>query len=166
MADEALPAGYLEAGRDYLAALNGLGLYPEFFGWGQQPATKKWLIVMVTSALEIAGPLALSEILFKAYNANATPKQISPFIVRAFGRSSLPAQRFIDTGNFIPSTGYIVGQPDNKVKSVAFEVGDLKVFSETSYRVQNRTLKGKLRTKRQNEFEWERFKERVERLAA
>ncbi|MBV8406621.1 MAG: hypothetical protein JOY64_03255 [Alphaproteobacteria bacterium] len=33
----------------------------------------------------MSGPLVFDELLFRAYNLNATPKEISPFIVRVYG---------------------------------------------------------------------------------
>jgi hypothetical protein len=38
--------------------------------------------VLVTSIVDAGGPLALNRLLFHAYNGKATPRQISPFIVR------------------------------------------------------------------------------------
>ena len=53
-----------------------------FLGWGCEIPSKQWLLVMVTSIVDVGGPLALNKLLLKAYNAKATPKEISPFIVR------------------------------------------------------------------------------------
>ena len=91
MASKALPPKYLEAGQEYLAALQTLGLEPDFLGWGVDEAHDEWNLVLVTSIIEIGGPLALSRLLFRAYNLNATPKEISPFIVRTFGSETLYA---------------------------------------------------------------------------
>ncbi len=45
---------------------------------------------MVTSIVDAGGPLALNKLLFKAYNAKATPKEISPFIVRVYSPEVVP----------------------------------------------------------------------------
>src|SRR5215475_7475296 len=85
-----VPAKYLTAGQDYLDALVSLGLVPHFLGWGWERETKEWLLVLVTSIVDAGGPLALNRLLFRAYNAKATPKEISPFIVRVYSPEVVP----------------------------------------------------------------------------
>jgi hypothetical protein len=67
-------------------ALVSLGLVPAFLGWGWETLEKQWLLVLVTSIIDAGGLLALNRLLFRAYNAEATPKEISPFIIRVFSR--------------------------------------------------------------------------------
>lgn len=86
-----VPAQYLTAGKDYLDALVSLGLNPHFLGWGWEHSTKQWLLVLVTYIVDAGGPLALNRLLFRAYNAKATPQEISPFIVRVFSPDIIPA---------------------------------------------------------------------------
>jgi hypothetical protein len=57
---------------------------PQFLGWGWEVASEHWLLVLVTPIVDRSGALALNELLFRAYNAEATPQSISPFIVRVF----------------------------------------------------------------------------------
>ena len=71
-----VPPEYMSAGQEYFDALVQLGLIPAFLGWGWNRAAQEWLLVLVTSILEAGGPLKLNQLLFKAYNAKATPKQI------------------------------------------------------------------------------------------
>src|SRR5262245_48069179 len=85
-----VPPQYLTAGQDYMDALVGLGLVPAFLGWGWDPLASQWLLVLVTCIVDAGGPLALNKLLFRAYNAKATPKEISPFIVRVFSPEIIP----------------------------------------------------------------------------
>lgn len=171
MAGDTLPPGYLKAGEDYLAALEKLGLRPEFLGWGQQVNTRDWWLVMVTSVVEISGPLVLGELLFKAYNMNATPHEISPFIVQVFGaRSNLaPMLRTFGSIDVTSTTAQYIDPATNKpvgerhaITSVRRQFGDFTVQLDDIYRLQSVKKVGHEQRVRQ----WTRFKESVERLAA
>ena len=84
MASRPVSPKYLKAGADYLKGLRELGLNPNFLGWGWEIAAERWILVLVTSIIDAGGPLALNKRPFHAYNAEATPREISPFIVRVF----------------------------------------------------------------------------------
>lgn len=71
-----------DAGRDYLAALRALKLEPEALFWAYDTAMEQFVLVLVSALFDFAGPLALTQLLFDAYNATATPKEIDPFIIR------------------------------------------------------------------------------------
>ncbi len=71
-----------DAGLDYLAAVRRLKLEPEALFWAYDKTIEKIVLVLVTSLFDFAGPLALTTLLFEAYNAAATPKEIDPFILR------------------------------------------------------------------------------------
>jgi hypothetical protein len=170
MASEALPAQYMKAGREYLDALVKLGLHPEFLGWGQQHHTRQWMLVLVTSTVEIGGPLAMNELLFKAYNMNATPKEISPFIVRVFGSKTLIAPELKSLNQMRPGMLTVqkidehTGKPTGKVtpiESYGRDFGDIHIESRDVYVVAPRRQSHEKRTQ-----EWLRFKDNVERLAA
>ena len=77
-----LGPGYVEAGAEYLSSIKALGLDPEGLFWAVDSAIGGHVLVLVTRMFDYAGPLALSQTMFKAYNASATPKAITPFIVR------------------------------------------------------------------------------------
>lgn len=95
----------LKAGQEYLEALRGLKLQPEGLLWsrvselgnaidgstGQSTVSDvpgDWHLVLITSAIDEGGPSALNELLFKAYDASATPQEISPFIVEVISARS------------------------------------------------------------------------------
>ncbi|MBU6297064.1 MAG: hypothetical protein KGJ79_01385 [Alphaproteobacteria bacterium] len=174
MASKALPPKYLEAGQEYLAALQMLGLEPEFLGWGMDEAHDEWNLVLVTSIIEIGGPLALSRLLFRAYNLNATPKEISPFIVRTFGSETLyaPELKHLNEVKAGRVTATAVRNADGTfptgrkakpipVQAIEKSVGGIRVDSRYAYLIAPRDLNRKQKTE-----EWTRFRENVERLAA
>lgn len=73
---------HLRAGADYLAALQKLGLNPECLFWADDEVVGHPVLVLVTRQFDRVGPLALSSLLFKAYDAAATPREINPFVLR------------------------------------------------------------------------------------
>jgi hypothetical protein len=158
-----VPPQYLKAGGDYLEALRELGLNPNFLGWGWETAAEQWLLVLVTSIIDAGGPLALNRLLFQAYNAEATPKEISPFIVRVFSTE------------IIPNDFYMLGEKNLRIDTVngkkrqmpaiqniqrTFLGVDLEMVN--SY--QNLPIKKLKYHERRNA--WNRFKHNVEKLAA
>ena len=167
-----VPAEYLTAGQDYLDAMVSLGLTPHYLGWGWDRASEQWLLVLVTYIVDAGGPLALNRLLFQAYNAKATPKEISPFIVRVF------------SPDIIPSDFWPLGLGSGASVSRAKKAGGTKDDNWQPGRVQNiqktflgvdlelvnsygplpaRSLRPKFMDRRK---EWEIFRNRVERLAA
>ena len=171
MAVESLPPDHLRAGVDYLAALRKLGLDPEFLAWGRQRDTGDWMLVMVTSVLEMSGPLAFDELLFRAYNLNATPREISPFIVRVYGARTTLApllKRFgeIDVSRATTQEVHrLTGKPDGPpipIKSLGQDFADFHLETRYVYRLGPRRHASHEQRTRQ----WIRFKHNVERLAA
>lgn len=170
MAREPLPANYLKAGEEYLAALIKLGLNPEFLGWGLHTQSQHWFLILVTSVVEVGGPLALNELLFRAYNMHATPQNISPFIVRVYGSKTFVVPELqqlyaFATGDrriqmYKPS-GEPHGEPSEAV-SMGKTLSDFHIESTDVYRLNLSNKKS--HEKRTNE--WLRFKRNVERLAA
>jgi hypothetical protein len=71
-----------DAGADYLDALRRLKLEPEALFWAYDRTLEQVVLVIVTSLFDFVGPLPLTRLLFDAYNAAATPKEIDPFILR------------------------------------------------------------------------------------
>lgn len=171
MAGDTLPAQHLKAGEEYLAALMKLGLTPEFLAWGQETNTQNWVLVMVTPTLEVGGPLAMNELLFKAYNTHATPQEISPFIVRVYGNRTLVAPLLkqlasVDVTNMKAQkvdkrTHAPIGEP-HTIEMIGQTFDDVHIKSANIYKISRRAPKGH----DQRVKEWLRFKGNVERLAA
>jgi len=169
VASETLPAKYLKAGEEYLAALQSLGLHPELLGWGTDLLTKDWQLVMLTSIVEIGGPLALNKLLFKAYNMGATPKEISPFIIRVFGDRTVFApelrqlRAFQEGDKVITAYDQYTGKQKAKAiaESMGKSLGGVHIESRDLYVVQLRKKGHEQKTR-----EWLNFKHNVERLAA
>ena len=167
-------AQYLKAGQDYLDALVSLGLVPHYLGWGWERDSEQWLLVMVTSIVDAGGPLALNRLLFRAYNAKATPQEISPFIVRIF------SPEFMNTN---PTMGYLGGGKNQTVSRIKHADGrEDRDFKPVAVENVQQTFMGidlelvnsyqsLPRSQRKRKFmdrrkEWERFRSNVEKLAA
>lgn len=92
----------LTAGADYLRALRRLQLEPDVMCWTYvlpitdgdidptRPADKH--LAVVTSIVDYSGPTAMYDLLFKAYDASITPKEIDPFIVTLYSPDSIGGQ--------------------------------------------------------------------------
>jgi hypothetical protein len=170
MASPEVSAEYLKAGADYLRAVRELGMRPIMVGWGWETATSNWNLMVVTSIVEAGGPFALNRLLFKAYNVEATPKEISPFIVRVFAPEIVP-----------PMT-LLVGQNELKIARVQDKFGKEKNqgdWGKSIGEVSTTFMGLELRTKNMyhipaqpkkgyhdRRHEWQMFKRNVERLAA
>ena len=80
------------AGQEYLEALRNLGFEPSVLCWiveqTEGDAYEKRLAV-VTSLVDRMGPSTIYELLFKAYDAAATPQLIDPFIVALYSPLSI-----------------------------------------------------------------------------
>jgi hypothetical protein len=169
MASKPVPPKYLKAGEDYLQALKRLGLNPNFLGWGWEAAKERWHLVLVTSIVDAGGPLALNRLLFRAYNANATPKEISPFIVRVFSPELIQDNQFYFLGvkklkvHRVDQTT-MIPEKDEGVDISNFEMDFLDLHLEmiNSYQSVPPKKRGYLERRK----DWTRFKNNVERLAA
>ena len=172
-----VPPEYMTAGQEYLDALVSLGLIPAFLGWGWEPNESQWMLVLVTSIVDAGGPLALNRLLFRAYNARATPKQISPFLVRVFSPEIIPGGT--------RSQFWLLGEKNATVQGVPGKVKDPRtalapqkitnvqqVFMGLELEMLNayQTLPGAVDKAfagyHARRRDWERFRNKVERLAA
>jgi hypothetical protein len=169
-----VPAEHLTAGKDYMDALVSLGLIPAYLGWGWEPSSKQWLLVLVTSIIDAGGPLALNRLLFRAYNAKATPKEISPFIVRIFSPEIvahaggtdfwLLGERNLHV-NAVPTKENPNVTP-TKVENVQQTFMGLELEMVNSYQTLTGAVDKALAGYHARNKDWQRFKTRVERLAA
>ena len=169
-----VPPKYLTAGKDYMDALVSLGLIPAFLGWGWEIATSQWILVLVTSILDAGGPLGLNKLLFRAYNAKATPKEISPFIVRVFSPELVQMQRDIQfwllgeknaTINPVPGKSNPLARP-TKVANVQKTFMGINLEMINSYQTLPGAVDRALLGYHERQKQWRRFRDNVERLAA
>jgi hypothetical protein len=169
-----VPSEYLTAGHDYLDALVSLGLIPAFLGWGWDPVEKQWLLVLVTSIVDAGGPLALNRLLFRAYNAKATPQRISPFIVRIFSPELIAggarAQFWLLGEKNLkvnPKPGQAASEGwSTEVKNVQQTFMGLELEMINSYQTLPGAVDKALAGYHARRADWQKFKRRVEALAA
>lgn len=157
----------MKAGEDYLAALRKLGLHPAFLGWGREVASKQWLLVMVTSIVDAGGPLALNKLLFAAYNAEATPKEISPFIVRVYSPDVAPSEFYTIAAKDlkISSRNNESLNPSVSITNFQFRFHDVEYEMINAYTLPPRGERAKP-SYHANLNDWQKFKRNVEKLAA
>jgi len=120
---------------------------------------------MITSIIDAGGPLALNQLLFKAYNAEATPKTISPFIVRVYSPEVAPRNLYGPGGK----NWKILNNPE-LAKKVAIS-NAIFTFDNIQYEMINAymlTTREKIEKPKYHAAvaEWQRFKRNVDRLAA
>jgi hypothetical protein len=160
-----------DTGQDYLAALRSLKLEPEALFWAYDNGIDQFVLVLVTSLFDFAGPLALTQLLFDAYNSAATPKEIDPFIIRLHSpRHTLYraaqdhiATRF-DQAELEGSTldrATIAGDVTPSIIA-AFQVGDIGSFGPWVYKSTPRSKAKTLNPERR----WTRFERAVHAVAA
>ncbi len=87
-AERALDETRVVAGREYLAALARLGLDPDVLCWVYDADHDEMQLAIVTTMAERVDGLSIYKLLFRAYEAAATPREIDPFIVSVYGPGS------------------------------------------------------------------------------
>jgi hypothetical protein len=150
------------AGSHYLVALRKLGLEPAALFWAYDTVVKSFVLVLITEFFDYKGPYEISKLLFKAYNAAATPREIDPFIIRLHS----PAQSSIRNLR-IPTHLHPVDQKTGKPTGEAAEIkhyklGDLIVSGQWVYKFGRSPKKKSVELGRQ----WSRFERNVMELAA
>lgn len=158
-----LPPGFMKAGEEYDTAMRHLGLTPDFLAWGWDAEVSSWVLVMVTSIVDAGGPLELNKLLFDAYNARATPRAISPFIVRVFSPEIVPPDfgQFEERERVLNTTLAKAGKNAENTEKFhqlhGIEIQAIHCYERSSIRRQ------KYQDRRRA---WDKFKRNVERLAA
>lgn len=171
MASFAIDSTRLAAGKAYLRALQDLGLDPDGLFWARERRDNQIVLVLVTSFFDYAGPLEISRLLFKAYNAAATPREVDPFVIRLHS----PAQTIIGTlarmleseiqvRDLNEETGRYKGWYNASEKAnVTFTLaGDLEVSVGGIYKMDRKSKAATVDLARK----WRRISGNVERLAA
>ena len=162
-----------DAGRDFQEALAKLGLDPEALFWAYDHVLDQFVLVIVTAFFDYAGPLALSERLFEAYRAAATPASIDPFILRLHS----PAQRIfrdlsVHLGTYMGHESLTKAEYDREVL-----IGRREAFADAQFEYGGLEGHGLwiLKPPKPNERvpkmietarPWERFDRKVKELAA
>ena len=165
MDSQPVSAEYLKAGQDYLTALRRLGLHPLFLGWGREIASNQWLLVMVTSIVDAGGPFELNKLLFKAYNAEATPKEISPFIVRVYSPEVAPDTLYALGGKSLKIVNNKELEDKISISNMQFVFHDVAYEMINAYAIPHRKKVPKPKYQA-TLAEWQKFKRNVEKLAA
>ena len=159
-----------DAGRDYLTALRRLE--PEALFWAYDKSMGQLVLVLVTSLFDFAGPLALTKLLFDAYNAAATPKEIDPFILRLHSpKHTLYRAAQVHIGTRVDSAGLKGAALDRATISgefaptavASFGAGDLESFGTWVYKSTPSSKGGKTVELGPR---WRRFEHAVHALAA
>jgi len=161
-----------DAGAEYLDALRRLKLEPEALFWAYDRTLEQYVLVIVTSLFDFAGPLALMRLLFDAYNAAATPKEIDPFILRLHSpKHALYRAAQLHIGNRFDMAelkgrsldrATIAGEVTPPVV-MSFRADDLESFGTWVYKSTPVSPKAKTVD---TERRWRRFESAVHALAA
>jgi hypothetical protein len=72
------------AGQEYITSLRKLGFDPDIAAWAapvKRSDSVEMELIIVTSWADNIGPKAVYDLLFEAYDASATPREIDPFLV-------------------------------------------------------------------------------------
>jgi hypothetical protein len=151
------------AGSHYLDALRRLGLEPVALFWAYDTVVKSFVLVLITEFFDYKGPYEISKLLFQAYNAAATPREIDPFIIRLHS----PAQSAIKNLR-IPTHLHAIDQKTGRPTGEAAEIktytlGDLIVSGQWVYKF-GRAPKKKSTIDLSRK--WSRFERNVTQLAA
>jgi len=153
---------------DYLTAVRRLGLEPEFVSWAFDKEWDQFVLIVVTAFFDHAGPLAVSGMLFRAYEAAATPESVNPFIIRLHSpnhkiyRKLLPllAKRNL-VGDVVPDHGRPIPSDWNKDAPVQIDSDGLLIHPDWTYKF--------AKTKSSPETvarSWRHFSHNIEKLAA
>lgn len=153
------------AGSEYLDAVRSLGLHPDALFWAFDGIEGRFVLVLVTEMLDFKGPLAISELLFQAYNASATPKAVDPFVVRLHSPDQAIIRRF--DGFKDPSRFEFHPRPggeriDQDARVLGVDVGGVRFRAAWVYHFALPAPRGPADLSER----WRRFAHNVGRLAA
>ncbi len=161
----ALPVGYFDEGTRYLEDVEKLGLRPAAFFWAYDRLVEMFVLVLITEEFDAVGPFALSKLLFKAYNAAATPSSIDPFIVRLHSPDHQIVREMDKimpfNFSFVPSDPLL--HNDTKFGRAITTVGGLEIDGDWVYRFNKPLAPAK---KVDVLRRWHRFERNVDAVAA
>ncbi len=153
----------MQAGKEYLDALHRLGLEPDVFCWIYDAVEDGIELAIVTSIAERIGSLDIYKLLFRAYEAAATPRDIDPFIVSIYGPNSFYGAMLREHIRTLAADGAF-SDPGNATRftTVMENSAELKVMLARGVYARGDTR----RSAAQDLKRWSRFKQNVEALAA
>jgi hypothetical protein len=161
-----------DGGHEYLEAIRSLKLEPDALFWAYDKAIEQFVLVLVTSLFDYAGPLALTRLLFDAYNASATPKDIDPFIIRLHSpKHALYREAQVHIGNRYDQADLKGSELDwatiagtvTPTFIASFTAGDLTSFGTWVYKSTPAVAKAATGA---SERRWTRFERAVHAVAA
>lgn len=167
MADDLVTESRFRAGERYIRAIEGLGFSVEYALWtisAESQAGSDIQLSIVSRMIETAGTKAVYELLFKAFEYAATPREIDPWIVSLYGTRT----KFADHLPSIPlmqDIGFMTVKTDdglvNHETPVWHQVLDRLTRPSWIYK-----LKHFEDTAHSDDWAYERFRRNVEALAA
>lgn len=153
------------SGMEFEQSLANLGLDAEVAFWAYDIEQAEHVLVFVTDFMDQLGPLAISNLLFKAYNASALPQQIDPFLVRFFSINQPVGQELagIPSGNW----SLTITRRDGRAEPEELSIAKLKTYG---LEIRPEWVIKKRPHKQRSTVEilrrWRRFENNVEKLAA
>lgn len=156
-----LPDQLKVAGAEYYTSLRRLGFDPDVLFWAFDRELDEFALILVSPAYDEIGPLAISKVLFRAYEASITPKEISPFVVRLFS----PRQSFWQAVSRIISVEMEIAVGDGSYRPL----GDQAMYESDDFLFRNDWFYARRERSSQPlnmRASWRKFERNVEQLAA
>lgn len=162
-AERALDERRMQAGREYLDALQRLGLEPDILCWVYDALEGEMELVIVTSMAERVESLKIYELLFRAYEVSATPREIDPFLVSIYGSNSFYGTSLRNYIAMLAADGvFSSSEQAKRFVATIRNASDLRVVLARGVYASKDTQKSAADDLRA----WHRFKQNVEALAA
>ena len=173
------------AGAEYLKALQSLRFQPDVLCWSNElldiedvgAGTEKRLTI-ISSLVDAVGAKAIYELLFQAYDASATPKEINPFIVSIYSPKSIAGMQVLNmlTGDMLKIAYQKVKEAREQgqsstgtalIPAVAWPADGMPVIPQVMPMLEGIYMvrKGKISTVH-DRTRFDRFRQQVEKLAA
>jgi len=162
-AERALDNQRVQAGKEYLDALNRLGLDPDVLCWVYDVDADEMELAIVTTMAERVEILQIYKLLFRAYEVAATPREIDPFIVSIYGSNSNHGIQLRDHVSTLAADGAF-SSPENAKRFVISQKNwseNLVILARGIY-----TAKQVRRSATEDMTRWNRFRKNVQSLAA
>ena len=147
------------AGSEYAEALAKLGFEPDVVAWGMRD--EAWTLVLLSSWVDRFGRRELYDLLFEAYDASATPKEINPFIVTALSPDSQGGRQLVGMIGTMRDKIAEGVLPDDRGTIFVLGMGEVMVYGGLVIRARHPRTRGAEDMRR-----FSRFRSKVHALAA